>query len=1115
MARWFMHSSHIALVLALSPLAAWHANAADFSVPAGTTDTRSKTVGGADQGQIAAGASLSTSGTSISQNGAATGVVITNDGTINSGNRGFDTSGSSTDRTISLVNNGAIISADDSVRINTALTNGSVSVINTGTMTSNGGQVLDFSALTTSAANSANVAVNINNSGRLEALDNDALRLGGGSISVTNSGEILSTQSENRAINLNYGTSIASFTLKNEAGGVISSIDDAVRISEVPSLGSVLVENDGTISARDGQAIDFNNARAGSIVIRNTGTIETADADAIRSGNGSLVENWGTISGGASDPNGSSDGIDFQDTNSGTVINHAGTISGARHGITGKQNSSITNEAGATIIGHNGSGINFDTLPEQGPMIVTNYGTIIGTFNPDAEYGDGDGVDIDALGTIYNYGTIIGQGSKGTKGGDLAPATSEAIAIGGGTIVNGSTDHRNALISGVDNGILVDDSDTGPAFAAIDIVNYGRIEGLDGYGIRIVSNDENTIENYGTISGTNGIAVEFGAGDDLFAYHVGSRVEGYVTGGAGTDTFRLAAAGSANSFDVAQLGDDATYRDFEVFEVAQGGVWTLNGTSSFAGDTRIGSSLVALDGADLGGSAVTIADGSLSGSGTIGSLALAGSDVRLSTSGGAPAVLQVNGDVSFDANSSLVVDVNGDAGTLMSGGTVSVADGASFIVQGTSGCATRAPCTVISTQNGITGTFTIDNRLAFLDAKLDYVGLDALLSLSRNGASFASIGATMNQTNVGNALDLAGSGSTLYDEIVGFTESAALDAFDQLAGDAFASQANAVKWQELEFGDALLGRARSNLALRPQTSGALGYAETRALPEPFREDATSGAAYGTWVRGTGGRLELDGDGNAGGLKSTYAGLVGGVDAVWDRFTLGLAGGYQNSRSDVDSRDTEIEADTGRVAIYGGARFDALRITGGGSFGWSSYASEREIAFGGIDETAEGDYEGNSGSLFAEIGYTFLAGNLGIEPFAGVNWTHVSTDGFDEDGADVTGLSVGKISDSSTFTTVGLRLSQEFATADALVVPSAGLAWRHAFDNDPLNVDMRLLGTGTDFEVQGLPLGEDSLLVNAGIDIGFASGLALGLSYQGEFSDEGVSRTARGMASYRF
>ncbi|WP_204266227.1 hypothetical protein, partial [Escherichia coli] len=82
----------------------------------------------------------------------------------------------------------------------------------------------------------------------------------------------------------------------------------------------------------------------------------------------------------------------------------------------------VVNEAGATIIGRNGSGVGSD-----GTATVPTYGTIIGAYagagniftNTGAASvnGDGDGVDIDLIGTVRNFGIIRGTGAGGVDSG--------------------------------------------------------------------------------------------------------------------------------------------------------------------------------------------------------------------------------------------------------------------------------------------------------------------------------------------------------------------------------------------------------------------------------------------------------------------------------------------------------------------------------------------------------------------------------------------------------------------------------------------------------------------------------------------------------------------------
>ncbi len=113
---------------------------AQFTVSSGTTSTTPRTLSGNQTGTVQAGGTLQTTGAAVTQSGATSGAGVTldNAGTIRStGGRGFDTSGGSTVRTITLINRaGALFQADanDAFRVNTAITSGSVTISNSGTI---------------------------------------------------------------------------------------------------------------------------------------------------------------------------------------------------------------------------------------------------------------------------------------------------------------------------------------------------------------------------------------------------------------------------------------------------------------------------------------------------------------------------------------------------------------------------------------------------------------------------------------------------------------------------------------------------------------------------------------------------------------------------------------------------------------------------------------------------------------------------------------------------------------------------------------------------------------------------------------------------------------------
>jgi hypothetical protein len=381
---------------------------------------------------------------------------------------------------------------------------------------------------------------------------------------IDNSGTISSSTS--RGIDTSGSTTTRNITLNNNEGALLSGSNDGFRINSDVVGGAVVVNNAGTIqSTSSGQAIDFDaiDSDTASVTINNfaTGVITAANADAVRPGEGGVVNNYGQITSNATALNPTNDGVDLQG-HAGTLNNYTGgVVSGARHGITSDVDVTVFNDEGAAITGRNGSGVGSD-----GDGTVTNYGTITGAVDGASPNGDGDGVDIDFAGTIINYGVIQGTGAAG-------PNASEGIAMGGGTIDN----YEGALISGADNGILIDDSNGAAAPAAVTILNVGTIQGLDGFGVRIIGTQDDIITNAGIISGTSGSAIDMGGGNDNLHLQSGSSTSGAIEGGDGTDTIHTTGTGTLSSVS-----------SFELLS-AEGGSWTLTGAHGYAGGVTVES----------------------------------------------------------------------------------------------------------------------------------------------------------------------------------------------------------------------------------------------------------------------------------------------------------------------------------------------------------------------------------------------------------------------------------------------------------------------------------------------------------------------------------------------
>jgi Ca2+-binding RTX toxin-like protein len=429
----------------------------------------------------------------------------------------------------------------------------------------------------------------------------DAITWTGGSatpgVVITNAGTISS--STERGIDTSGSFTTGSITLQNVSGArLIASASDGFRINTSITTGTITVENSGILvagsvdgsnnvvaNAGSGQGLDFVALQSTATVhITNnaSGLIGASGNDALRPGSNATIDNYGRIVGAGTDPTDNPDGIDFQDLNTGGVVNnHAGgSITGARHGITGDNPITVTNAG--EITGQMGAGINMDTLDPLMTTVIDNAatGTITGNANL-ANDADGDAIDIDHLIDLDNHGLIRTFGTS-------VSSLTEALAIGGGVVNN----FADGTITSVERAITVDDSNLGDALAAITVSNEGLIEGGNGQAILIIGTFADTITNRGTITGS----VVTGGGNDSLNLYGGSSISGLIDGQAGTDALYLQGTGS---------GTVASFANVEAVNLLSG-TWTLgsDGASSitFAGG-----------GETLHLAASTVGDGSYAG----------------------------------------------------------------------------------------------------------------------------------------------------------------------------------------------------------------------------------------------------------------------------------------------------------------------------------------------------------------------------------------------------------------------------------------------------------------------------------------------------------------------
>jgi hypothetical protein len=845
---------------------------------------------------------------------------------------------------------------------------------------------------------------------------------------ITNSGLIENTSTGRAIDSSGNGSTLTPRTLTflNNVGAILrTSQADAFRINSAVTSGTITIDNAGLIQAGGtgyaglGQALDFRAITAASgvtlsIVNRATGIIEALTDDAVRPGRNATIDNAGIIrsfgantSGGA---NGTADGIDAGGNIGVVVTNRAGgLISGARHGITADTDITVTNLAGGTIIGRNGSGIGSD-----GAGTVTNWGRITGAyagagniFNSDGTAsvnGDGDGVDIDNAATIVNHGIIEGTGAGGFDSGGRAN-NSEGISIGGGSITNDGT------ISGASYGIVVnkDSNADRSGVAATSIVNEagGLIVGQNGFAIRLENKtgtaiDNDTIVNRGTIIGNGSIPDP----------------NGVVTLGSGAvDTN---STGTLNGVTYTGTGSARFIRgDGSAIQMGEGSD-TLTNYGTIIGNT---GRAVNLEGGNdtmnaMAGSRITgLVDGG------------AGSDIlnynKIGLTEAKRAALQAGQTVNIGGTLYTSFEtVNGTAQSFGSFATSGATRGIAAILDNGS-----------STVGASTATVALIDQVASaadVNAALQQLSPSSYQGLARFTTASAQqtlglVGQFMTDARLnGSTVDLGGASAAMamFDEGL-FSRRGAFDrpfGGNPDAGDPFAAFNGTPAI-------AALGYARS-------PAGAA------AAPDPNRGLFVNSSL--TFAR-QGARI------NAPETQSMTANVVLGTDwRLSEAWRAGVFGGFARTTGTLDGQGSRTGISTGTLGAFATHDAGSWFATGMALYGLSGYDNSR-VALGTVNTSS---FTGNHVGLRGSLGTDRRIGAVVLTPEIALQYVRVHVPGFAETGA--AALAVAADNQDSLRSSLGLRIARDVIIASGTVTPELRLAWQHEFLDGVRNLTASLL-----------------------------------------------------------
>ena len=720
--------------------------------------------------------------------------------------------------------------------------------------------------------------------------------------------------------------------------------------------------------------------------------------------------------------------------------------------------------------------------------------------------------------------SLFDDGGSGGTGGVavVLDATSDdtfenlATIIGGAGGAGGGTLYRTGDGgNGGDGGAGVR-KDAGTAAA---IVNRGSIEGgaggvggaggddgadgADGAGgIGIVGSDV-TVTNSGTIAGglggdgaTRADAIRFTGGANTLVLEAGSTITGDVVAFSAADTLSFGGT-SDSTFDASAIGPGGQYQGFGAIGKTGSGTWIFTGAGTYTADTTVDDGTLLVNGSLA--SEVTVGPGGvLGGNGTLG-----GGVVNNGTlaPGNSIGTLAVTGPLTFGAGSIYEVEVNaaGQSDRTDVTGTATLA-GTMRAVPLAGSYAYQTDYTILTATNPLVGTFdSVTSASAFFVASLIYGTNDITLRLTRNNTDFTNVAVTWNQIAVAGALDAGAIGasgdmSALLGTVSALSADDARAAFDQLSGEIHASAKTALIEDSRFVRRVAMDRVRNSYdgvmstSVRAYGAGLTGW----------------GHVFGSWG-GT------DSDGNAAELRRETGGLLVGVDGiVSDAWRLGVLAGYSRSNFDSSARASSGESNNMHLGLYGGTQWGAVGFRAGAAHSWHDLETTRFARV--VSDTLEADYGSGTAQAFGELGYR-LDGPVALEPFAGLAFVNLHTDGYREAGG-VAPLS-GRSSDTGVFfSTVGLRVSTKLKLGKITAAARGLLGWRHAF-GDTVPLAAHSVAGSNQFFVAGVPIADDMALIEAGVEFSLTRDSSLNFSYSGQLASDAHDHGVNAVLSVQF
>jgi autotransporter-associated beta strand protein len=769
-----------------------------------------------------------------------------------------------------------------------------------------------------------------------------------------------------------------------------------------------------------------------------------------------------------------------------------------------------------------------DTIINAGTLQIGNggeTGSITGGVRNNSILAFNRSNDLTYAGKIDGTGKVIKQGA-----GTLT--LTGASSYTGGTIVEAGTlalggDGRLAATGAL---TLSKKDATFDISGASGARTIGALSGVAGTSVTLGANslavgDETDTSFAGTISGSGGLtkqgagrltltgASDYTGGTSITAGTLAIGDGGSIKGDVENNGILAFNRSEALTFDGGISGSGKLVKEGT-------GTLTLTGASSYEGETLVQSGVLAVNGSLT--SAVTVADGArLGGTGTVGGITVRSGGIA--APGNSIGTIKVSGDVLFQQGSIYEVELNaaGQSDKIEATGKATLEGGTVKALAENGDYKPATDYVILEADGGVTGTFSgATSNLAFLTPSLRHDANSVTLTMTRNDTSFEEVAETPNQGQTAETAEELGSGNPVHDTLVSTTVEEARAGFTLLSGEGHAQLAGVAIRQGEHLRATLMGQLRAPLLKPLGGEIAAGYSadlpgrrQAALLPAPLPQPR-----YRLWGQALGTQGRSGATANTAAIESRGAGFLIGADALvaegaGSSLRLGVAGGYEASRFDLDGRLSSGRLEAGQAALYAAARFGAWRLDGGLGISFGEAELTRQVRIRGFSDTLKSQRASRVLQGFVELGYGFAWGGLALEPFAQLALLQIGADGALERGGPAA-LRLPGTRQELGFSTLGLRA--EARLGETPLFARGLIGWRHGFgDLKPASLAAFASGGAGLARIGGTPIDRDALLAEARLDWRLGEATTLGISYAAALGTRSRDHSLRGRLDMRF